>query len=184
MSPEEQRDLENRSLADSRQAYKGRIINLRLDTYQFGERPKIAEIVEHPGAVTIIPVDSEGRIILVRQWRRAAKEILYELPAGTLEAGEEPIVCAQRELQEEIGFKAKKIVPLGGFYTAPGFCSEFLYLFLAEDLFPSQLPPDDDESIELAFVPIEEALDMIRQNQLRDAKTVAGILRYALLNKS
>lgn len=175
-----QKEKEKESLVDSRWVYKGRIVNLRLDTYRFENREKIAEIIHHSGAVVIIPVDKQGRIILVQQWRRAVGEITIELPAGTLEEKEPPKLCAIRELQEETGFTTRKLTELGGFYSAPGFCDEYLHLFLAEDLHPSPLPADDDEAIDLLFVTLQEAIHLIEKNTIHDAKTVAGILRYAV----
>jgi ADP-ribose diphosphatase len=177
---ESQRDRERKSLVDSRWAYRGRIVNLRLDTYQSGEVAKIAEIIHHPGAVVVVPIDENGRILLVRQWRRAAGEIMLELPAGTLEANEPPIACAKRELQEETGFAAKTMTPLGGFFSAPGFCDEYLHLFAAEDLHFSPLPHDDDEGIDLIATPLARVIQMIQENEIRDAKTIAGIFKYQL----
>ncbi len=136
----EQRDLEKKSLIDSRWAYQGRVVNLRLDTFQFGEETRVREIIHHAGAVVILPIDSKGKILLIQQWRRAVNEILIELPAGTLEPGEEPRATAIRELREETGFDARKLTSLGGFFSCPGFCDEYLHLFVAEDLHPSPLP--------------------------------------------
>jgi len=178
-----QRDSEKDSLIDSRWVYRGRIVNLRLDTYRLKNRDKIAEIIDHSGAVVIVPVDQKGRLILVQQWRRAVKEITIELPAGMIEKDEPPKLCAIRELQEETGFRCDRLTELGGFYSAPGFCNEFLHLFVAEELQPSPLPPDDDEGIDLLSVTLEEAIGLIEKNTIHDAKTVAGILRYALWNK-
>ncbi len=177
---EVQRDREKKSLVDSRWAYRGRIVNLRLDTYQLGETAKIAEIIHHPGAVVVVPIDEDDRILLVRQWRRAAGEIMFELPAGTLEANEPPLQCAKRELQEETGYAAKKMTPLGGFFSAPGFCDEYLHLFAAEDLHSSPLPQDDDEGIDLIATPLASVIRMIAENEIRDAKTIAGIFKYQL----
>ena len=179
----EQRDKEKESLADSRWAYRGRIISLRLDTYRFGPKAKVAEIVQHLGAVVVVPVDAQKRLLLVQQWRRAAQEILTELPAGTLEENEDPALCAQRELQEETGFRSNQLTPLGGFFSAPGFCDEYLHLFAAEELHPDPLPPDEDEGIDLLRVSLSEAIGMIERNEIRDAKTIAGILRYRLWRK-
>lgn len=158
--------------------YQGRIIQLKLETYRFDHRTKVAEIIHHPGAAVILPIDPEGRLLFIRQWRRAIGEITIELPAGTLEKNEEPIACAKRELQEETGFAARKLTSLGGFYTAPGFCDEYLHLFLAEELYPSPLPPDDDEVIELFPLTASEARQLIEQNKIHDAKTLVGILKY------
>lgn len=175
-----QKDKERASLIETKWVYKGCIIDLKLETYQFGDRMKVAEIIHHSGAIVVVPIDPEGRILLVQQWRRAVGEITIELPAGTIEPNEDPLDCAKRELQEETGFAAKKIAPLGGFFSAPGFCDEYLHLFLAEQLHPSPLEPDEDEMIDLLPVTVKEAKHMIEHNQIRDAKTIAGILRYLL----
>lgn len=182
MRSQEQRDKERESLIDSKWIYQGKIVHLKLETYKFGNRTKVAEIIHHSGAVVIVPIAPDGKIILVQQWRRAVGEITIELPAGTLEANEDPLECAKRELQEETGFGARKVTPLGGFYSAPGFCDEYLHLFLAQDLHSSPLEPDDDEAIDLLPLTVKEAKQMIEQNKIRDAKTVAGILRYICLN--
>ncbi len=166
----------------SQMVYEGRVVSLRVDTITKPDGHSYKrEVIVHSGAVVVVPIDSEGKIILVRQWRRAAARILTELPAGTLEPPEEPIACADRELQEEIGYKANKITPLGGFFSAPGFCTEYLYLFLAEDLSESQLEPDDNEAIDVLRVTLDEALEMIGSGEICDAKSVAGILRYRFL---
>ena len=175
-----QRDLESKSLVESKSLHEGKILSLRLDTYQFDKRTKVIEIIHHPGAVAIIPVDQHNRIMLVQQWRRAAKEITIEIPAGTLDAKESPEECALRELREETGFSAGKITSLGGFYSAPGFCDEYIHLFAAEHLTSDPLPADEDEEIDLLHLSFSEAIHLIEQNKIRDAKTVAGILRYQL----
>ncbi|NWJ94426.1 MAG: NUDIX hydrolase [Chloroflexi bacterium] len=178
---EEQAALERQAPNTSKQIYQGRAISIRVDTITTPDGLTYQrEIVEHPGAVVMIPVDQAGRILLVRQWRRAAQQILLELPAGTLERGEEPIACAQRELQEEIGYAADKITPLGGFFSAPGFCNEYLHLFLAEELQEKPLAADEDEHIEVVSKTMAEALAMIEQGLICDAKTIAGISRYYL----
>jgi ADP-ribose pyrophosphatase len=152
---------------------------VRVDKISDPEGPSYTrEVVVHPGAVVVIPVDANGDILMVRQWRRAVGKILLELPAGTLEEGEEAGVTADRELQEEIGYKAGRLTKLGGFYSAPGFCSEYLHLFLAEDLRESRLAPDDHEHIEVCTVPLGKALELIEQGEIEDAKSVAGLSRY------
>jgi ADP-ribose pyrophosphatase len=132
-----------------------------------------------------VPVANDGRLLLVKQWRHPAAKVLTELPAGTLEAGEEPRLCAERELQEEAGFKPTTLTSLGGFFSAPGFCTEYLHLFVAEGLVESRLPGDIDEHIELYPVTLDEALALIEDGSICDAKSVAGILRYlAYKNKN
>lgn len=167
-------------LLESHLAYQGKVVKLRLDTYESQDKTKLFELVEHPGAVVLLPIDPKGRILMIRQWRRAVEEILLELPAGTLEENEDPLFCAQRELQEETGFKAGKLTNLTSFYSAPGFCNEKLHLFLAEDLLPSNLPQDEDEGIDLAPMQLSEAIELIEKGLCRDAKTIASILLYQL----
>jgi ADP-ribose pyrophosphatase len=176
----EQERFEKASAIDRREVYRGRTIALRCDTLKKADGSlKKWDIVVHPGAVVLIPITDKGEIILVKQWRRAIEKRIIELPAGTLESGEPPEVCAQRELQEETGFRANQIIPLGGFYTTPGFCTEYLHLFIALDLEADPLPADDDEGIDLLFTPLEKAEKMIEKGEICDAKTIAGILRYA-----
>ncbi|HSX03872.1 MAG TPA: NUDIX hydrolase [Rhabdochlamydiaceae bacterium] len=159
--------------------YRGKIVSIRKDIFKVGDGlPQQYDIVLHPGAVGIVPVSQQGNLLLVKQWRRAAQKILLEIPAGTLDENEDPLECAQRELQEETGFKAETFISLGGFYTAPGFCTEYLHLFIAKDLSPSPLPPDDDELIDVVEMEPHQALDMIYEHQIEDAKTIAGILQY------
>jgi ADP-ribose pyrophosphatase len=173
-----QEALEKENLQESKQVYKGKLLNLRLDTFKLGAKTKTAEIVEHPGAVAILPVDSHNRIHLVQQWRRAAKEIVLEIPAGTLNKKEDPLEAAQRELREETGFSSDKLTPIGGFFSAPGFCDEFIHLFIAEHLKQNPLPPDEGEEIDLITLSLEEVLRLIERGKIRDAKTIAAILRY------
>jgi ADP-ribose pyrophosphatase len=160
-------------------SYEGRLISVRSDTIK-DEKDSIHryDIVMHPGAVVMIPIHKDGKIHFVKQWRRAAKDILIELPAGTLEKNENPVDCAKRELQEEIGYKAKRMTHLGGFFTAPGFCTEYLHLFLAEDLIKSALIGDDTEKIDPCVLSLQEALDWIEKGRIQDAKTICGIYRY------
>lgn len=171
----EQKDLEKKLHTETVVVYQGRIVNLQLEILSSGKK---FEIVKHGGAVVILPILPDGKLLLVQQWRRAVNEITIELPAGTLEKEEEPLVCAQRELREETGYRAKNITSLGGFYSAPGFCDEYLHLFVAEDLEHDPLPSDDGEMIDLLTVSKEEAKNLIETNQIHDAKTIVGILRY------
>lgn len=174
-----QMEHEKSSLKSSDIIHQGPLIALRKDIIKdpMGKDHHY-DIVEHPGACVMIPVADDGKLHLVKQWRRAAGQILLELPAGTLEKNEEPIYCAQRELQEEIGYRANKLTPLGGFYTAPGFCDEYLHLFLAEELEESVLPGDDSEKIDQVTLSFDEALKYIDNGKITDAKTILGIYRY------
>ncbi len=171
-------------ILESHLAYQGKIIKLRLDTYQMKETTRVFELVDHPGAVVIVPIDPKGRLLLIRQWRRAVGKIILELPAGTLEPDEAPLFSAQRELQEETGYKAGRLTKLSSFYSAPGFCNEQLHLFVAEDLLPSRLAADDDEGIDVVPTYLPDAIQMIEDGTLADAKSIAGILHYQLWSKN
>lgn len=177
---EEKEKSEKAAKRERKYLRKGRIINLRLDTIRIGDVDRTFEIVEHPGAVAMIPITADGKILLVRQWRRAIEKIILEIPAGTLEKDEEPAVCAQRELQEEIGFYAHKLTHLGGFYTAPGFCSEYIHLYLAENLEKKALEADEDEGIDVVAMTLQEALHKVKTNEINDAKTILALCRYQL----
>jgi ADP-ribose pyrophosphatase len=155
--------------------YQGRTIQLRCDTWKQNKW----DIVVHPGAVVILPITSDGKLLMVRQWRRAVGKVLIELPAGTLEENEPVSVCAQRELQEETGYRSNELIAMGGFYSAPGFCSEYLHFFLALDLTLDPLDKDPDEAIDLLSFTVEEAWDLIKNQQICDAKTIAGVALYA-----
>ena len=160
--------------------YSGRIVKLDvLDVRLPDGKEARREIIQHPGAVALVALDAEQQVLLVRQYRTAADKILLEIPAGTLHPGEAPLVCAERELQEETGFRPGKLEPLGGIYAAPGYTTEFIHLFHATELSESRLAMDDDEFIELERVPLAEALAMIEQGVIADGKSVAGLLRVA-----
>jgi ADP-ribose pyrophosphatase len=164
----------------TRKIYKGRVIKLdvhevRLPDGNLSKR----EIIQHPGAVAIVALDPAQNVLLVRQFRLAANKILYEIPAGTLEPGEPPELCAERELQEEAGHKPGKLEALGGFFVAPGYTTEYIYLYLATELIEAELDGDEDEFIELQRVPMVEALAMIERGEIMDGKTINGLLRVA-----
>jgi ADP-ribose pyrophosphatase len=134
------------------------------------------EIVEHPGAVAIVAVDRDGRVVLVRQRREPARRRLLELPAGTREPGEEPLATAQRELQEECGLHSGRWRELAAFWTTPGFCDERMTLFLAEGVEEGEAAPEEDEELELVRWPVAEIA--ARLDEIEDAKTLAGLLLY------
>lgn len=157
--------------------YKGKVFDVRVDQVRLESGKVIqVDIVQHNGAIVIVPIDQEGNIWFVDQYRHAAGETLLELPAGTLEDQEEPLSSAQRELREEIGMSASKITPLGEFYITPGYSTEYLYIFLAEDLTPDPLPLDEDEVITVVKAPINQVFQWVREKRIRDAKTLAALL--------
>jgi len=161
---------------EQKTVYQGRAFNVRRDKVRFHEQKTTSvDIVEHAGAVTILPV-SEGCIQFVRQYRHAIGMELLELPAGTLDPGESPEACALREIREETGFAAGRLVKLGEFYLAPGYSTEYLYLFLATELHPDPLPGDPDEFITLEPISIEQAYEMAYNGMLEDGKSLAALL--------
>lgn len=163
-------------VTNSKRIYQGRVINLRIDTLEVGEGKTVQrEIIEHPGAIVVAAVDDQRRVLLVRQYRHAAGGTLLELPAGTMEGGEDPADTAARELQEEAGFAASEMVPAGGYFSAPGFCTEFLHLFIARKLTPHRLLGDEDEEIEVEAVPLDMVRGLILSGAIKDAKTIAGL---------
>lgn len=157
--------------------YQGRAFNVRRDEVRF-QNQNIAhlDIIEHTGAVTILPLEADGRIIFVRQYRHAAGKDLLELPAGNLDPGELPEICAAREIREETGYAARKLINIGEFYLAPGYSTEYMTVFLATDLYPDPLPGDVDEFITLEHLPIEQAYDLALNNGLQDGKSLAALL--------
>ncbi|MGD9496416.1 MAG: NUDIX domain-containing protein [Armatimonadota bacterium] len=163
----------------SEQVYAGRVVGLRVDEVALpdGGRSR-REIVVHPGAVAGVAI-AEDRVLLVRQWRHAAGRVLLEIPAGTLEPGEAPERTMQRELIEEIGYQAGSLRPLADLYTAPGYSSELIRIYLAEDLRAARAQADADERIEVVPLPLAEALRRCRAGELQDAKTAAGLLLAA-----
>lgn len=161
----------------SRYVFKGKILNLRVDTVRLPNgNESTREVVEYAGAVTIAAVDGARRVLLVRQHRYAVGKDLIELPAGKLEAGEDPLECARRELTEETGYRAGKWRTLSRFYSTPGFTSEKMHLFLATDLEPGPPAPDKDEFVEALQVPLDEALRMVERGDICDAKSILGLL--------
>jgi len=153
-----------------------KVVKERVRIANGQERPR--EIVVHPGAVALVVVDNEERLLLVRQYRRAADRVLLEIPAGTLEHGEDAESCARRELTEETGYEAANVQHLGGFYSAPGFCTEYLECYLMTGLAEKKGTADEDENIELERLSAEEALEAIRTGDICDAKSISGILMW------
>lgn len=145
-----------------------------------GQR-RLFDTFQHPGAVAVVAVDERGRVLMERQYRPSVGEWLYEIPAGTLEPGEEPEETARRELVEETGYEPGGLRPLARFYSSPGVSTEMLYIYAAGGLREVGARPEEDEVIEVRWVPLEEALEMIKRGEIRDCKTLAGLLLYKFL---
>ncbi|MBN1966489.1 MAG: NUDIX hydrolase [Anaerolineae bacterium] len=160
--------------------FKGRVIDLGIETVRLPDgTTNRREVIRHDGAVAILPLHPDGRVTLVRQYRVPAGQDMLEVPAGLLEAGEDPRACASRELQEEVGLRPGRLEPLGGFFLAPGYSSEYIHLFLATDLVPAALEGDDDEFIEVLTLPFAEALALVEQGAINNSTTVTALLLLA-----
>ncbi|MCC6627063.1 MAG: NUDIX hydrolase [Chloroflexi bacterium] len=177
---DDQPDAADEVLIGSEYIYQGRLLKMRLDRIRTDAgSTTMREIVEHPGAVAIVPLLPDGRVILVRQWRRPARRHILEIPAGTREPNEDAEACARRELVEEIGYRAGVIERLAGFFTTPGFTDEYMDLFLATELTPAA----DDEPAEfeeaLVIVRPDDVPALIAAGEPLDAKTIAALLLVA-----
>lgn len=164
--------------------YRGKIINVRQDRVQDAkDKTAFREVVEHPGAVAILVINTQDEVVLVRQHRQPAGEILLEIPAGKIEPNEEPLECARRELLEETGLHADRWIELAWFYTSPGFCDEKVYLFQAEGLKKAVSPTSDaEENIRKETVPLTEAWEMITDGRIKDGKTIIAV-QFAMIER-
>lgn len=163
------------------QMFRGRALGLRVDTVRLSSgRITTREIVEHPPSVVVVPTDGAGNIYLIRQFRHAIDKEILELPAGTTEPGESPEECVRREMREEIGYEPQRIELWGGFYSAPGYSTEYLYLFWATDLVANPAVAEDTEYIKLARYPLTDIPQLIASGQIEDSKTLAGLYLFRL----
>ena len=168
-------------LLHSQRVYQGRAVQLKVDTVRkAGGRETTREVVEHSDCVAILAIDAEDNLLLVRQFRHAVDKDLIEIPAGGIEPGETPDQAVCRELREETGYLPNQIKRLGGFYSAPGYCTEYLHLYLATHLMLSPLQADDTESIELVRVASADVPNLIASGRICDAKSIAGLLSISL----
>jgi len=167
-------------ITSTQHLYTGRVVTLDLHDVTLPDGTSaVREKITHPGAVAIVPLDADGNVLMVRQYRLAADQVMLEIPAGTLELGEDPAVCAVRELQEETGYRPGKLEAVGGIFAAPGYTTEFIHLFFATDLIESRLPGDADEFIEVERVPLSQAIAWVMDGTLIDGKSVSGLLKVA-----
>jgi ADP-ribose pyrophosphatase len=159
-----------------KEIYRGRVVNLNLETVTLPNGSTIElEVIRHPGAAAAVPLTDDGNVLLIRQYRHAAGGYIYEIPAGKIDPGEDPLACAAREVEEEIGRRASSLTPMLSFYTTPGFTDEVIHLFLATGLTPGTQSLERDEVLEVVEMPLEQAIRHIADGTIRDAKTIIGL---------
>jgi ADP-ribose pyrophosphatase len=166
----------------SETVYDGRLVKV-VKRFEKDTPERFLEIVRHPGAAAVVALTKSGRLLLVSQYREATGGVLLEIPAGKLEPGERPEDCAYRELEEETGYRAGRLEELCAMFMSPGYCDEKIHIFAATGLEQSVANPDDDENVAPVEVELDEALRMIDDGRIRDAKTVAGVLEFVRKKK-
>jgi len=165
--------------------FEGRILKLRVDTVRTSDgRQSTREVIEHAACIVVIAVDADDNILLVKQYRSALEKELLEIPAGGIDKGENAEAAVIREMREETGFRPQKVARLGGFYSTPGYCDEYLYLYLAPDLTHDPLSAEDTAGIEVVRVPVTQVPELINSGKIEDAKSVAGLLIYLEYRKN
>ncbi len=158
-------------------SYQGRAFDVQRVHFRLPDgKQKVYDLVDHADSISLLPLDEQGNLLFVEQYRVGADAAMLELPAGVLEPGEDAQAGAARELREETGMAAGRLTRLGGFYLAGGYCNEFMTIFLAQDLYPDPLPQDDGEFLTLVRLPWQQALAMAQRGELNDAKTLAALL--------
>ncbi|RDY24829.1 NUDIX hydrolase [Romboutsia maritimum] len=168
--------VEEKTISSDR-IYNGKVVNLKIDTVEIPNQGyQKREIVEHGGAVGILAITEEGKVVLVKQFRKPIEKVIWEIPAGKLEIGENPKDCAMRELKEETGYTAQNMKLIHKFFTSAGFSNEKIYIYLATGLEAGEDKLDDDEFLDVYEIELEEAYNMIIKNEIEDAKTSIGLL--------
>lgn len=166
----------------TKKVYAGRVVHLQVDTVLLPNGVTVElEVVRHPGAAAVVPIKDDGTVVLIRQFRHAAGGFIYEIPAGKLNPGEEPLRCAERELEEEIGYRAGKFELLSSIFTAPGFTDEVIHIYRGTGLTKGRQQLDRDEVLEVVEMPLEHAVRMIQRGDIQDAKTIVGLQSAYLL---
>jgi ADP-ribose pyrophosphatase len=159
---------------------QGRVFDLTVETVRFESGFQLEmEIVRHPGAAAVVPIDTDDFVVMLKQYRHAVGQYIWEIPAGTLDADEKPLACAQRELIEETGFRAESWEALGALTPVPSYSDEKIHLFLARQLLPATQKLEQDEILQVHKLPWQEAVRMVLDGRIEDAKTIAGILKVA-----
>lgn len=159
-----------------RNIYSGKVVTLNVDTVQLPNGFTVdLETIRHPGAAAVVPLKDDGTVIMIRQFRHAAGGFIYEIPAGKLDRGEEPLKCAARELEEEVGYRASSFDLLSSIFTAPGFADEVIHIYQASGLTKGQQQLDRDEVLEIIEMPLNEAIKKIQDGTIRDGKTIIGL---------
>lgn len=163
-------------LLSTKSIFKGKVLDLSVETVLFPKQRVEMECIKHPGGAAVVPLLPDGSVVLIQQYRHCTGETLWEIPAGRLEPGENPLECAKRELEEEVGYKAARVEELTALYSAPAYCTEIISIYLATGLTPGVQRLDDDEMIKVMKLPLREAVKKVNAREIRDAKTVVGIL--------
>ena len=160
----------------TRNIYTGKVVTLNVDTVQLPNGVTIdLETIRHPGAAAVVPIKDDGTVVLIRQFRHAAGGFIYEIPAGKLSPGEDPLHCAARELEEEVGYRASSFELLSSIFTAPGFADEVIHVYKATGLTKGRQQLDRDEVLEIVEMPLEQAIKRIQDGTIRDGKTIVGL---------
>jgi ADP-ribose pyrophosphatase len=160
----------------TRNIYTGKVVTLNIDTVTLPNGATIdLETIRHPGAAAVVPVKDDGTVVLIRQFRHAAGGFIYEIPAGKLQPGEDPLHCASRELEEEVGYRASSFELLSSIFTAPGFADEVIHVYKATGLTKGRQQLDPDEVLDIIEMPLVEAVNKIEDGTIRDAKTIIGL---------
>jgi len=160
----------------TKKIYSGIVVNLNVETVTLPNGLTVdLEVVRHPGAAAVVPLKQDGRVVLIKQFRHAAGGFIYEIPAGKLHPGEDPTVCAARELEEEIGYRAGRLEPLASIFTAPGFTDEVIHVYKATELTAGRQQLDRDEVLEVIELPLQEAIRMVETGVIKDAKSIVGL---------